>query len=74
MLKCEDVQKELEAFLGRETGESRSGEISDHLKDCPNCSDALRRLTALSEVLQSWQGPEPPPLLYDKLKVRMKML
>jgi len=72
MFRCEDAQRQFQAFLDNEIDESLAGRISDHLKDCPSCSDALRRLTKLSEVIQSWQGPEPSPLLYDKLKVRMK--
>jgi anti-sigma factor RsiW len=72
MLKCEDVQTELEAFLSGETDEPQNSEIRDHLRDCQNCSQALERLTKLSGVLQSWQALEPPPLMYEKLKTRLK--
>ncbi len=72
MSKCEDVQKELEAFLSGEIDEPQKSEIRDHLQDCRNCSQALRRLTNLSGVLQGWQALEPSPLMYEKLKARMK--
>jgi len=72
MSKCEDVQKELEAFLSNEIDEPRKRQIHNHLKDCQNCSQALRQLTGLSKVLQSWQGLEPSPLMYEKLKTRIK--
>ncbi len=72
MSKCEDVQKELEAFLSNEIDEARKSWIHNHLKDCQNCSQALRQLTGLSEALQTWQGLEPSPLMYEKLKTRMK--
>jgi anti-sigma factor RsiW len=72
MLKCEDVQTELEAFLSGETDEPRKSEIHNHLRDCQNCSRALERLTKLSGVLGSWQALEPPPLMWEKLKARLK--
>jgi len=72
MSKCEDVQKELEAFLSNEIDESQKSRIHNHLKDCRNCSQALRQLTGLSEVLQTWQGLEPSPLMYEKLITRIK--
>jgi len=72
MSKCEDVQKELEAFLSDEIDEPQKSEISDHLQDCRNCSQALQRLTKLSGVLNSWQALEPSPVMYEKLQARMK--
>ena len=72
MSKCEDVQKELEAFLSNEIDEPQKSRIYNHLKDCQNCSQALQRSTGLSEVLKSWQGLEPSPLMYEKLKTRIK--
>jgi len=72
MSKCEDVQKELEAFLSGEIDEPEKSRIRDHLQDCRNCSQALRRLTNLSGVLDNWQALEPSPLMYEKLKARLK--
>ena len=72
MSKCEDVRKELEAFLSDEIDESQKSRISDHLQDCRNCSQALLRLTNLSSMLDSWQALEPSPVMYEKLKARMK--
>jgi anti-sigma factor RsiW len=72
MLKCEDVQTELEAFLSGQIDEPQNSEIRDHLRDCQDCSQVLERLTKLSGVLQSWQASEPPPLMYEKLKARLK--
>ena len=71
MSKCEDVQKELEAFLSHEIDEAQKSHIRDHLQDCRNCSLALQRLTKLSGVLDSWEALEPSPLMYEKLKARM---
>jgi hypothetical protein len=72
MSKCEEIQKELEAYLSNETDEPQKSRIRDHLQDCQNCSQALRRLTNLSGVLDSWQALEPSPFMYEKLQERMK--
>ena len=72
MLKCEDVRKELEAFLRNDVDKPQRTLIQGHLENCRDCSQALRRLTRLSEVLQAWQCPEPSPLMYEKLKSRMR--
>ena len=71
MMKCENVQEELEAFLSNDIDDSRKVEIQTHLDECQDCSQALRQLTELSEVLQTWQGIEPSPMMYEKLKARM---
>jgi len=72
MSKCEEIQKELEAYLSNEIDEPLKSQIRDHLQDCRNCSQALRRLTKLSGVLDSWQALEPSPVMYEKLRARMK--
>jgi len=72
MSKCEDIQIDLEAYLSGETDELRKNEIYDHLQDCRDCSQALQRLTKLSGVIDSWQTPEPSPLMYQKLSKQMK--
>ena len=72
MSTCEDVRKELEAFLSDEIDEPQKSRIRDHLQDCQNCSQALQRLTNLSGVLDSWQALEPSPVMYEKLQARMK--
>ena len=38
MMKCEDVQKELEAFYSNDIDEQKKGEIQNHLNKCQNCS------------------------------------
>ena len=72
MLKCEDVQNELQAFLSDEIDESRRAEINDHIKNCRDCSQALRQIEKLSEVLKVWDAPAPSPMMWDKLKSRIR--
>lgn len=72
MQKCEDIQKELEAYLSDEIDEPKKRHIRNHLQDCRNCSQVLQRLTKLSGVLDSWQALEPSPLMYEKLQARLK--
>jgi len=72
MLKCEDVQNELQAFLSDEIDEPQKGQINDHIKSCQACSQALQQLKKLSEVLQVWKAPEPSPMMWDTLKTRIR--
>ncbi len=72
MSRCKDIQKDLEAFLSDETDTAKISEIQDHLKECQNCSQALKESTRLSEILQAWQATEPPPHLYENLQTQIK--
>ena len=72
MMKCEDVQKELEAFFSNDIDDTIRTEIQNHLDECQDCSRALRKLTGLSEVLKTWRGIEPSPIMYAKLKARVE--
>jgi anti-sigma factor RsiW len=72
MLKCEDVQNELQAFLSNEVDEPQRLKIDDHIKNCRDCSRALRQLERLSEVLHLWEAPAPSPLMWDRLKSRIR--
>jgi hypothetical protein len=72
MSSCKDIQKELEAFSTSEIDPAKAHEIQDHLKECQECSQALKESTKLSEVLQAWKTIEPPSHLYENLKTRIK--
>jgi hypothetical protein len=72
MMRCGDIQEELEAFLSNEIDKQKRSEIQSHLDKCQNCSGVLQELTRLSEVLKTWKEIEPSALMYEKLKLRMK--
>jgi hypothetical protein len=71
-MKCEDIQKELKAFIDDDIEAQKKVKIQDHLGRCPNCSKDLEKLKKLSEVLHTWKGIEPSPHLYEKLKSRVE--
>ena len=71
MLKCEDIQNELQAFLSNEIDETQKGEMNHHIENCRACSQALQQLKRLSEVLRVWEAPAPSPVMWDKLKRRI---
>lgn len=72
MKRCEDIQKELEAYLSNDVDATERREIQSHLVECHNCSEALHKLTKLSEVLQSWEEIEPSPRIHEKLEIRIQ--
>ena len=71
-MKCEDIQKELKAFLDNDIDDQKKREIKSHLNQCPNCSRDLEREKKLSGVLRAWIGIEPSPHLYEKLESRIE--
>ncbi len=71
-MKCEDIQKELKAFLDKDIDDQKKTEIQDHLNRCPNCSRELERQKKLSRVLRAWKGIEPSLHLYEKLESRIE--
>ncbi len=72
MSKCQDIRRELEAFLCDDVDETKRNEIQKHLADCKDCSEVLRQLKKLSKVLQTWKETEPSPMMYEKLRARLK--
>ncbi|MEE9502094.1 MAG: zf-HC2 domain-containing protein [Candidatus Aminicenantaceae bacterium] len=71
-MKCEDIQKELKAFLDNDIDDQKKSEIKGHLNQCPNCTRDLERQKKLSEVLRSWKGIEPSTNSYEKLEARIE--
>lgn len=71
-MKCEDVQKELKAFLDNNMDARTKSEIKEHLDQCPNCAKDLEQLKKLSEALHSWRGIEPQAHSYEILQSRIK--
>src|SRR4030042_4754024 len=67
-MECEDIRKQLEAFLDGEVKEAERTAIQGHLATCSECARAFRQSKRLASVLQSWKAAEPPTDLYDRLK------
>lgn len=71
-MKCEDIQKKLEGFFRNDVNPQKKRAIQGHLSQCQNCSEELRQLAKLSEVLQTWKEIEPSPLMHENLKARVR--
>ena len=67
-MNCEDIQKELSAFISNDIDNTIRSELQRHLESCPNCSRICQETRCLSDVLQSWEGIEPSPMMCEKLK------
>jgi hypothetical protein len=72
MSRCENIQKELEAFLSDDLDDTQKNEIQKHLNECQKCSQAFNKSTRLSEVLHRWQDAKPPAVMFDRLKRRLE--
>ncbi len=71
MLKCKNVQNELQAFISGEISDSLRVQIQDHIDNCENCSQTLQQLKRLSVILQVWETPAPSSMMWYKLKRRI---
>ncbi len=71
-MKCEDIQKELEAFVDNDIDATQKNDIQAHLDECQDCSQALRQLIGLSRTLHTWPEIEPSPTMYEKLKTQVE--
>jgi len=73
-MKCEDIQRELKAFLDNDINDRKRIEVQKHLSQCPNCSKELEQLRKLSEALHAWKGIEPPAHSYEKLRSKIESM
>jgi anti-sigma factor (TIGR02949 family) len=65
---CAKAKAELEEYLHRELNESDFAEITEHLADCPDCSDEhLVGLTLTQKVRQACTETAPAELRQDIL-------
>jgi hypothetical protein len=71
-MKCEEIQKELKAFLDNDMDDEKKREIKNHLEQCPKCSRELTEYKSLSGVLRSWKGIELTPHSFEKLESRVE--
>jgi hypothetical protein len=71
-MKCEDIQKELKAFLDNDIDDKKKREMKFHLEHCPKCSGELVEFKKLSGVLRAWGGIEPSPHSFEKLESRIE--
>jgi len=71
-MNCEDIQKELKAYLDNDIDEQKNKEIKEHLNQCLRCSQDLESQKKLSAVLRAWEGIEPPPNSYERLVARIE--
>ncbi len=59
MLKCENVQPQLSAYIDREMPLWTIQLIQWHLKRCPNCAHEVMRLRQTSEILHQLDPVKP---------------
>lgn len=60
-ISCEEVLSEIEHYLHGELDRSRSGQLAEHLADCPPCferADFQRRLKEMVRIKCRSEAPE----------------
>jgi len=68
---CDKAKAELEEYLHRELSEGDFADITDHLKNCDDCShEHLVGLTLTAKVRKACQEKAPQEL-HDALRLRL---
>jgi anti-sigma factor RsiW len=70
-MKCEKIHSELMDTV-LDGPEAMSGELRQHLQECPACSAELASFQQTMAVLEEWQTPEPSPYFSSRLGARVR--
>ena len=59
-------------YRERETGRLEEEAFQDHLKDCPDCRESLRRDERLMELAAGLKPPAEPPFLWERVEAGLR--
>lgn len=70
-MKCEDVSKELIAYLDRRANSAERHEVEDHLASCPACRTRAEEFRKVWNVLDELPAHEPSFAFVAKVRQRI---
>ena len=65
VMKCDDIQSVLLAYMSRELGDAHTHLIREHLRKCPDCRAVAMEMQATIDVLR--KGSEAPENMPSRL-------
>jgi len=71
-MECQDIRKNLSAYLEGMVAPEDQELIDQHLASCRACSTALYELNRTGEVLKNLKEVEPPPWMKQKIMARVR--
>jgi len=71
-MECQDIRKNLSAYLEGMVSPEDQELIDQHLASCRACSTALYELNRTGEVLKNLKEVEPPPWMKQKIMARVR--
>jgi len=71
-MECQDIRKNLSAYLEGMVSPEDQELIDQHLASCRDCSTVLYELNRTGEVLKSLKEVEPPPWMKQKIMARVR--
>lgn len=63
---CTGISRKLSAYLDSELSAGDMAAVKAHVAACAACAEELRRMTALTPLLQGLRGPAPTPFFAEK--------
>jgi hypothetical protein len=71
-MECQEIRKNLSAYLEGMVAPEDQELIDQHLASCRACSTALYELNRTGEVLKNLKEVEPPPWMKQKIMARVR--
>jgi hypothetical protein len=71
-MECQDIRKNLSAYLEGMVSPEDQELIDQHLASCRDCSTALYELNRTGEVLKNLKEVEPPPWMKQKIMAQVR--
>jgi hypothetical protein len=71
-MECQDIRKNLSAYLEGMVSPEDQELIDQHLASCRACSTALYELNRTGEVLKNLKEVEPPPWMKQKIMAQVR--
>lgn len=65
--KCKKIEKLLSSHLDNELDAGKTAIIKKHLDSCGNCSETLKTLEEIQELMRLKNPNEPPPFLQNRI-------
>ncbi|MBN1366101.1 MAG: DUF2275 domain-containing protein [Syntrophaceae bacterium] len=72
MKNCDDIKNSLPLYLDNSLTEADKKTVEEHIKTCPDCTEALTQLSKTKKMVSSLTDVNPPPWFKQKIMARVR--
>ena len=66
-INCKEMEELLISYIDNEINSNDSAMLKEHLRNCSLCSEELKAMEEIRELLKSRKAVEPPPFLESRI-------